>query len=935
MDPELQAWREAKRVFDRIVHLPPGRQHARLHAMSLGHAVRERVRQLLQAQHEQDRLLDTPCLVAAPGARLVGRRLGRWTLDAELGRGGTAVVYRAHATLDGAERIAALKLVTIAGLARGGSERFRQEQRILARLNHPHIAPLFEAGEAEDGTPWFAMALVDGEPIDTWCATRRLAPRAIVALLLDLCDAVAYAHRNLVIHRDIKPSNVLVDQHGHVRLLDFGIARLADEAEPATAPHARVLTPLYAAPEQFDGAPPGTAMDVYGLGALLYRLLTGHAPRGATTEGEREPPPPSRIAEPDARGVAPLRRELRGDLDAILLKALRAQPEQRYAGASDLADDLRRWLRDEPVAAARAGRAYRWRKFARRHRVALGVAAALTLTAALGVGATLRQSHEAQRQAAHATAARDFVVNLFQDVDPQLARKVAPDPRTLLANGARRVRVELAQQPALRAELLQTIGTIQSNLGEYAAAREALEEARGLADAGDADALLGARSRYRLGVLDHREGRYRDALAVLDTAIAALQRSPDLGGEEARSVLLYALLARSDTRKQLDDWRGALADLDQAERLDAGLVPVQPRRRAHLAIARARLLRGERRYAEARDLVRAGLALVGEPMPADYTFHIDLASLEDTLGDPVAAEASYRRAWALVDANYPEGSVARGRTLVDLATFLADNGRAAEADPLFREALRLLQAQLSPDNAHLGAPLYNYGRLLFDLERRADALAALERARAITLASAGARDPRTFLIEAMRLRVFDADGDAVRADALALDLQRELDAYEAGGGSTPWLGSSFAALARHALAQGRADEALALLERGARHAPPVANAGSSVVLLRALRVEALLALARDADAAAEARVLRQEAATLVPSATRHRGEILATLAREALRRGDAAAARRFLDTAAQHPVGAAYPAWVERGFAALRAELAGAAAVGDAPPRPR
>src|SRR5690606_18526935 len=211
---------------------------------------------------------------------------------------------------------AAIKLLTLGALAGLGPARLHNEHAMLARLNHPHIVPLFDAGVADDGTPWLAMALVDGVHVDAWCQQHALDTRAIVRLFLDVCDAVGYAHQNLVIHRDLKPSNVLVDAHGHVRLLDFGISRLAGAAAEATATQHRALTPSYAAPEQFDGAAPATTMDVYGLGALLHRLLVGASP-------QREGDGPSRRASKSAlaQGASRQRvRALRDDLDAILAK---------------------------------------------------------------------------------------------------------------------------------------------------------------------------------------------------------------------------------------------------------------------------------------------------------------------------------------------------------------------------------------------------------------------------------------------------------------------------------------------------------------------------------------------------------------------------------------------------------------------------------------
>ena len=259
--------------------------------------------------------------------------------------------------------------------------------KILARLNHPNITPLVDSGIAGDGTCWLAMPLVEGERIDRWCDAHAPDAHAIVRLYLQVCSAVAYAHRNLVIHRDIKPSNVLVDDAGHARLLDFGIGQFADAAGERTHTLWRALTPGYAAPEQLRGAPPGTAMDVYGLGALLHRLLTGRTPQSGAADGQATARPSLLVREAsDAyhRHYVPLK----SDLDRVLLKALAEEPEQRYATADALADDLRRWLDGLPVLAQKPGLAYRARKFAARNRVGVVASVLLAISLAAGVTAT-------------------------------------------------------------------------------------------------------------------------------------------------------------------------------------------------------------------------------------------------------------------------------------------------------------------------------------------------------------------------------------------------------------------------------------------------------------------------------------------------------------------------------------------------------------------
>src|SRR5690606_38128740 len=307
--------------------LPVQERAAALAAMTMAPAMRQRVGRLLAAQTDAgplDLALPKAAWRAAPTDALSGRQLGRWLLQHEIGRGGMAVVYRAQSLAGPTGQIAAVKVLSLGAVARSGHERLFVEQQALLRLRHPFIASLYETGLADDDTPWLAMELVEGESIDAWCAKRALGDQDRGRLVLQVAEALAYAHRNLVIHRDIKPSNVMVDRDGHVRLLDFGTARLAAALRGRTGTATPALTPAYAAPQQLLGAPPSTSMDVHGLGALLRRLL-----------------------ETRSRGE----RRTRGDLDTILSKALAGQPESRYASVEAMADDLTRWLERRPIQA--------------------------------------------------------------------------------------------------------------------------------------------------------------------------------------------------------------------------------------------------------------------------------------------------------------------------------------------------------------------------------------------------------------------------------------------------------------------------------------------------------------------------------------------------------------------------------------------------------
>jgi serine/threonine-protein kinase len=368
-----------------------------------------------------------------------GRRVEPFVLERLLGRGGMGEVWLAAREQDGFRQQVAVKL-----LKRGldGDDlvrRFTQERRILAALSHPGIARFIDGGVGEDGVPWYAMEYVEGESLAEHARARALGVRERVALVAEVAEAVAYAQNRLVVHRDLKPSNILVDAQGRVRLLDFGIAKLLDEAPDATATATglRAMSAAYAAPEQILDAPVSAATDVYALGVVLYELLTGvlpHERASATLEtlAERvrheETERPSARLRGDATSTTTLgadtaqrfARQVAGELDTIVLAALRREPERRYPSAAALADDLRRWLDGRPVAAQPDTAGYRARKFVSRHRFAVGSASAVLLALVAGFGTALWQANlareeatRAQAESTKATAIKDFLLASF------------------------------------------------------------------------------------------------------------------------------------------------------------------------------------------------------------------------------------------------------------------------------------------------------------------------------------------------------------------------------------------------------------------------------------------------------------------------------------------------------------------------------------------
>jgi eukaryotic-like serine/threonine-protein kinase len=448
---------------------------------------------------QQEGFLETSPPLPSQSKSLAGETVGPYRLLSEIGRGGMGMVWLAERSDGRFQRRAAVKFLSVGLGGRGGAERFKREGAILGRLSHPNIAELLDAGVTPAAQPYLVLEYVDGEPIDRYCKHKKLDIQQRCRLFLDVLAAVAHAHANLIIHRDIKPSNVLVNRDGQVKLLDFGIAKLLEgegsdgSATLLTHEAGSALMPEHAAPEQVMGVPVTTATDVYGLGVLFYGLLTEkhpaglgvHTPAGlvkAIVDTE-----PQRMSEVVADR---LRRQLQGDLDTIVAKALKKDPRERYASVTTLADDVNRYLRTEPISARPDTVVYRVKKFVGRNRLVVGLATVALLAVIAGVVGILVQAQTARRQRDLAFRERDranritsFMTDMFKLADP--AENAAKDvtAREVLDKTAKDIDSGLAKDPQLRAQMMQVMGGAYMNLGQYKQAeallRRAVELSRG------------------------------------------------------------------------------------------------------------------------------------------------------------------------------------------------------------------------------------------------------------------------------------------------------------------------------------------------------------------------------------------------------------------------------------------------------------------------
>jgi eukaryotic-like serine/threonine-protein kinase len=559
-------------VFEEALALPPGERAAFLQARCADAELRARIERMIAADADDDVALERGADVVARAigsaedapALPPGTRIGAFTLLEILGEGGSSTVFRAERTIDGVRQQVALKLLRRSLYSSDAQRQFRRERIALSQLRHPGIARLIEGGISESGLAYIALDLVDGTPITDHARERRLDLRERLKLFLQVCRAVEAAHRALIVHRDLKPANVFVTADGEVKLLDFGIAKLLD-AENETETRLPSFTPAYAAPEQRSGAPITTATDVYALGVLLGELVTGQRLNDGSSRS-----PSGQISADTAPGVLPApaavtRRQLRGDLDNVVLKAIANEPERRYVSAGALADDIERVLDKRPVAAVAPSTWYRTRKFVERHRggVALTALFALGVIAALGVA--LWQGSVARHAAQRADAMRDFMISAFSEAEPSTPRSGPPPITDVVEQALVKARADAHMNPGVRAELVAELGAVLSAQGKIAPAREVLQwnYDRAQHDFG-ASARETLEAGHRLAQTLTLAGEFAPARELIDRLLANV--APGDTKLEAELRLDSARLATHEHALQR-----ALADAEIGLRLTRGL----------------------------------------------------------------------------------------------------------------------------------------------------------------------------------------------------------------------------------------------------------------------------------------------------------------------------------------------------------------------------
>ncbi len=736
MNPDMERKRRAFEVFKQVVELQGEARTQRLDEICAGDDdLRARVQALLQAEATETEpfagnagvwrgLLGEP-VESTGDDTSIGRIVGAWRITGVLGHGGMGAVYRVERDDGAYAQHAALKLIRAGTDSVAARERFLRERQTLARLQHPHIATLLDGGVSTEGEPYFVMELVDGIAIDRWCDQHRLGLRQRVELFLQVLDAVQYAHRNLVVHRDLKPSNLLVDDLGRVKLLDFGIAKQLEGGD-VTALNDRALTFEYASPEQLHDETITTATDIWQLGIVLHRLLSGSHPFGLTRETplarqlqmlERDPEPLARAAAQATTEQAALRsghtpaslsKALHGELSQIVQGCLRRQPESRYSSAEALADDLQRWRDHRPLRIAPPGRGERLRLWLRRNRglAASGLAVAIALL--LGTGLALWQAREArtqaqiaERESANARAALAFLGDTLSATAPENAMDTEVSVRRLLDHANAQLGKRGAVETEVRQPVQRMLGHLYYSLGEgdiaidlYAAGLKAVAPT----DRGDA-----------LAIADDLAG-YTDALVSLERGVDALAAASQVATLRARfapndqelhlrtlNTLAAALYGANELEHAARKWRQAL---EVAERLPQP--PADATINAYQMLSSLAAFNGQ--VGESLALADQGLAFADRRgVPAQSPLRVVLlrakaVALKDG-GQPEVAETAIRQAIALQEGSVGKTGLWLASLYNDLGLILSDRGRYREAVQALEHSDRLEAASgLGPEN---------------------------------------------------------------------------------------------------------------------------------------------------------------------------------------------------------------------------------------------
>lgn len=842
---DVARWHTVDRLFAEALDRPEAERPAFLAEVCAGDAgLRRELERLLAADAEGCGFLESPpdeLLRLTLDDQEEGGSLGPYRLLWRIGSGGMGTVYRARREDEHYEQDVAIKILRSNLASTQAFHHFVAERQILARLEHPNIARLYDGGSTDDGRPYLVMELVEGLPVDRYCDHHRLTIDQRLALFQKICAAVQYAHQSLLVHRDLKPGNILVTAEGEPKLLDFGIAKQlapgADDTLLKTRTGLQLLTPRYASPEQLGGHGITTASDVYSLGVLLYELLAGRSPYQAAADlpyqieraiCEQEPERPSlalfRPGRPGLQEIALARRmrpqalagRLHGDLDNIVLMALRKEPRRRYGSAAALARDLENHLQDLPVTARPDTLRYRSRKFVRRHRTAVAATAAVVLLVAGSVASLIAQRRQLAQERDKARYALSFLVDTFKKADPYQARGEKLTAREILDQGADRIARELSAQPDVQAAVMDAIGEVDLGLGRSDAAEPLLTRSLTLRRrVFGPDSLEVAESLEHLATLRSERSDFAGAASNLRQALA-IRRRRQGDGHLAMAVTLNRLGetlidqgVSSEAAPGIEALhREALAIARRVEGPEGLTV-------AETLLALSYFQRAQGRYTEAESLFREGLAIERKALgDRDPRLWRDWSRLGDTLseaGKLQEAEAVFRQCLnvqrKILGREHPDVA----STQTGLAVVIHLQGRYTEAEALQREVLALARSHYGPAHWRVAEALCNVAANLAGQLRRAEAAPLYEEALDIRRQIFGEKHWQVAQVLLLLAELNRHDKNYSKALGLA---RQAYDVFAAGEGPDhPYTAHALREIGLSYLDQGRLAEAEPFLRR--------------------------------------------------------------------------------------------------------------------------
>lgn len=716
---------------------------------------------------------------------LIGEEIGAYTIKKKVGQGGMGSVYLAERTNGDFKHRVAIKLIRNSRATEENIKRFRQEKRILANLNHPSIAQLYDGGRTDSGIPYIIMEYVDGVPITEYCITQNCTVNKKIELFKQVLEAVQNAHENLTIHRDLKPDNILIDQSGNVKILDFGISKLLEEDQDAlqTKTGSHLLTPRYASPEQIRQEPVTTATDLYSLGVVLFKLFTNADPIDLTDMTEyqagqailnKEPTKPSeKVSDPH------LKKKLQGDLDAIVLKAIRKEPESRYRGAKDFINDLENFQAGLPVSAREDSLQYRTQKFLKRHKQGIAVATGvLALIVALTAFYAYRITHEknvAQLEAEKSQEITSFVIGLLEENYPQNSQGDTITVRQILDKSVSEIQT-LDKSPEVKAKLLQVIGHAYNSVGEPQKAKPLLGRSINILDSIDVSNVDLAHTYNVSGIITRDLGKLDSAQYFLQKAVDMLRNLEEKNIPEypkALKNLAYVLRVQSD-------YEQALALVEEALQIEQQLYEAPDVNIAETIYILASINRYLGNYEDALKFQMNSLemieAITTGPHPGIVANLSNIAVLFNIMDSPDSSKIYYNKALKMAETLYGPNHPEVANLSSNISSIYIDEDKYDSAEVLIKRALDITRKTSGEHNPRYGNYINNYGKLYFQKGEYAKADSVYQIAQQIFEESYDPNHPEIANMIQNRADVAHALNDLQKAQSLqtqALEIRRE------------------------------------------------------------------------------------------------------------------------------------------------------------------